>query len=67
VNPDHPTPPVTGDAAVDGIVADLDRALRGDPEHHLEAVGEAHRRLQARLSAPPGPARPQPRPGPAPG
>lgn len=69
---DGPARPVTGDADVDRVLEQLDTRLEQGLEHELdpvdpvEAVDEAHRRLQARLttpttSAPPGQARPGPR------
>lgn len=51
--------PDTGDPAVDRVLDDLDEALSGDAEGHVDAVAEAHRRLQARLAGPTdGPPRP---------
>lgn len=62
--PARTTRPVTGDRAVDDALAQLDRALDGDPQQQLEAATEAHRLLQARLTTPtpaePGQARPGP-------
>lgn len=51
---DQPMParPVTGDRDVDEILQSLDEALAADPEAQVGAVAEAHRRLQARLTAP---------------
>lgn len=66
--PEDPTPrPVTGDRAVDDALASFDRALGDGPAAQAEAAAEAHRALQARLTAPatqpavPGEARPGPR------
>lgn len=53
--------PETGDRVVDRILTDLDETLTADPDEQVAAVGEAHRRLQARLSGP-APTDP-PRPG----
>lgn len=55
----------TGDPGVDRVLRDLDEALAGDPAAQVEAVAEAHRRLQTRLTSPPEPDPPgQARPGP---
>lgn len=60
-----PTRPTTGDRAVDDALADFDRALREGSAAQVAAAAEAHRALQARLTAPPveqpGEARPGPR------
>lgn len=59
--------PTTGDRAVDEALEQFDRAVRGDAAQQLAAATEAHRALQARLTAPaappppPGEARPGPR------
>lgn len=58
--------PTTGDPGVDRVLRDLDEALSGDAAAQVEAVAEAHRLLQARLTSPPqadppGQARPGPR------
>jgi hypothetical protein len=64
---DRPARPVTGDRAVDDALAAFDRALGDGPAAQAEAAAEAHRALQARLTAPPPPpavpgeARPGPR------
>ncbi|WP_131105026.1 hypothetical protein [Ornithinimicrobium sufpigmenti] len=50
--------PVTGDPAVDRVLADLQQAIGDDPEQVVTALTEAHRRLQARLSDP-GPTPPR--------
>lgn len=62
------TSPRTGDRAVDDVLARLDDGLQGDAAAQVEAVTEAHRALQARLTAPPPPpAQPgEARPGPPP-
>lgn len=44
---------LTGDAGVDRVLRDLAAGLSvEDPDAQVEAVTEAHRRLQARLSGP---------------
>lgn len=58
-------PPVTGDRSVDDALAALARGLDAEPAAQVEAVTEAHRALQARLTSPapapaPGEARPEP-------
>lgn len=66
---DGPTaaPPRTGDRAVDDALAAFDETRHADPATRLAAATEAHRALQARLTAPapppaaPGEARPGPR------
>jgi hypothetical protein len=64
--PSTPAPPVTGDRAVDDVLVDLARALDDGPAERVEALTEAHRALQARLTSPvppaaaPGEARPGP-------
>ncbi|MGC5585818.1 hypothetical protein ACQE98_11255 [Ornithinimicrobium sp. W1679] len=58
--PDRPT---TGDDVVDQALVELDARLDGGADP-LEAVVEAHRVLQQRLTAPPAPPAPgQARPG----
>lgn len=65
--PERQRRPVTGDAEVDRVLSDLDQGLLGDGEAQLEALTQAHRSLQGRLSdpseqaVPPGQARPGPR------
>jgi hypothetical protein len=64
---DRPARPVTGDRTVDDVLAAFDRTLGEGPAAQAEAAAEAHRALQARLTAPtpppaaPGEARPGPR------
>lgn len=60
-----PAPPVTGDRAVDEALTALVRTLDGSPAERVEALTEAHRSLQARLTSPspvvgPADARPGP-------
>lgn len=66
VAPHRPGRPTTGDRAVDDALAAFDRALAEGPHGQTEAVAEAHRALQARLTTPapaaPGEVRPGPRP-----
>lgn len=50
--------PVTGDAGVDRVTADLQQTMGEGPEQVVAALTEAHRRLQARLSDP-GPTPPR--------
>ena len=58
-------PPVTGDAGVDRVLTELQERLEDEPDDPVAAVTEAHRQLQARLTAPAPPAPPgQARPGP---
>lgn len=54
--PAEPERPVTGDRAVDDALAAFDRALGEGPGVQAEAAAQAHRTLQARLTAPPPPA-----------
>ncbi|WP_151523217.1 hypothetical protein [Serinicoccus kebangsaanensis] len=58
---EHPEPesrPTTGDDDVDATLRDLDEALRSDePEAAADALAQAHRALQARLSDPSAPDR----------
>lgn len=56
--------PTTGDRGVDAIVGDLVGALEDPDRDDVEAVAEAHRRLQARLAGPSAPPPGQARPGP---
>lgn len=58
-----PSVPATGDRAVDEAIALVTRAHRDGPAERVEALTEAHRRLQARLTAPP-PDQAEARPGP---
>lgn len=55
----------TGDPEVNAVLRAVDDALTSDDVDDAEALSEAHRRLQARLTAPatapPGEARPGPR------
>ncbi|MFX0538815.1 hypothetical protein ACQBAT_09105 [Ornithinimicrobium sp. Y1847] len=59
--------PHTGDRAVDEALAAFAEGANGSPTEQVEAATEAHRALQARLTAParqpdpPGQARPGPR------
>lgn len=60
-----PEPPVTGDRSVDEVLTTLAAALDDDPAGRVRSLTEAHRELQARLTAPPPPAAPgDARPGP---
>ncbi len=45
-----PAPPVTGDSAVDDVVAGLADAVQGPPEEQVAAFDAAHRALQDRLA-----------------
>lgn len=58
-------PPTTGDPGVDRALRELEVALADDPSGQVEAVSQAHRALQARLTAPAPPPPPpgQARPG----
>lgn len=61
---DRPARPLTGDRAVDDVLAAFDRALDEGPGAQAEAAAEAHRALQARLTTPAPPAAPgEARPG----
>lgn len=61
----QPARPVTGDSGVDRVLQELDGRLEGGTDEQVEAVTEAHRQLQARLTTPTPPASPgQARPGP---
>lgn len=65
IPPEDRPRPSTGDPAVDRVLQDLDERLATTPEEQVDAVAEAHRVLQARLSSPTPPAPPgQARPGP---
>lgn len=45
-----PSPPVTGDAAIDEAMSELAEAQPGSNAERIEAGERAHRKLQARLA-----------------
>lgn len=57
--------PATGDDQVDQTLRTLDETLADEDADQVDALSEAHRRLQTRLTSPepdpPGSARPGPR------